>query len=148
MTDTLVIGEDLFDPEAESPDLTQADPISEAVGSTGYVARYVLDGCEQHFADGFRLGTERFDRFYYEAGLLIDVLDGDSEVERRGQRKAKRCAFKAQWCADHGHRYVALTDVHDVELIAAQLRPAPALTPSSEPKPAVARRGRPPKAAA
>jgi hypothetical protein len=148
MTDTLVIGEDLFDPEAESPDLTQADPISEAVGSTGYVARYVLDGCEQHFDDGFRLAPERFDRFYYEAGLLIDVLDGASEVERQGQRMAKRCAFKTQWCAEHGHRYVALTDVHDAEAIGAQLCPAPVSKPSSEPTVVAARRGRPPKAAA
>jgi hypothetical protein len=72
--------------------------------------------------------------------VLIDILTGDAPQEQAEEREAKRCAFKAQWCAENGYQYVVLTD----ELLADPFGLEDLL---ARPSPSQARRSRRPSPA-
>lgn len=138
----LVIGEDFYEDaedRVERTDLSAADPISLAVGTPGYMERYMVQECIMRFGD--MIGEpEEFDRYYFPPGtgyegpapLLIDILNADDLAT---DREEKHVEFKTQWCAERKVRYALLTD-EDLLLAPAALRgklmgeePAPAAEP-------------------
>ena len=116
---------DLDDNEYELEDEARytpdADPVSVAVGSAGYLSRHVVDECREEFPES-RVSRfpETFDRFYWEPSpLLVDILDDGSPAQVKEERERKRVEFKTAWCAEHGWRYLALTatDAQDAQLV-------------------------------
>jgi hypothetical protein len=93
--------------------LLEVDPISEGIGSPGFVSRYEVSECRQPSQAGslVRYFPERFDRFYFQPiRLLVDLVqDGSPEVLRRG-RASKHCDFKAEWCAKNDWRYIVVPE--------------------------------------
>lgn len=113
-----VIGEDMFDDDdGFVPVIGEADPLSTLLGSKVFVSDYVIDGCFQKFPDGTWIEPERFDRFYYEIGLVVDVVTDEDVGEQAQSATAKHYSFKTKWCADNDQRYAMVTwrDVLDPE---------------------------------
>lgn len=118
------------------------DALTQATGAGWYATRWTVNECRQGRAGSTTTGfPERFDRFYPHAAggpLLVDVLVGDQDM-RSEQRRSKHVAFKLDWCAENGRRYLALSegDSIDVErcraLIAALSEPT---VPDAQPEPA------------
>lgn len=114
--DEVVIGQDLYADDPSSYDdggstsVPITDPVSDAVGSPGYMQHFILDGCIREFADGTWREPERFDRFYFVpqvpdydglAPLLIDVIVGDSPEQKRACVEQLHVDFKRQWIANN-----------------------------------------------
>jgi len=133
---TLVDGYDFFDGDDADPDDSSysdpGDPISQAVGTPGFMSNHVVGECVQHLAEGATTEPEEFDRYYFPpqeipnydgpAPLLIDVLTGLTPEEMAQEQEDKHTAFKADWCRSHGVRYVVLSDSEDMFLSPEQLR--------------------------
>jgi hypothetical protein len=115
---------------------TPPDEISQGVDGSWYATDYTLDECRPVYPGSAIVAyPERFDRFYMRSSvgpLLIDVLAGDGD-QMEAQRARKHVAFKEQWCAEHGRRYLAL---EEADLSADKIRALLAGTP--DPVPAVA----------
>lgn len=127
-----VDGHDFYPPDGEDSSYQEpADPISEAVGTAGYMSAHVVSECKQHVAEGAFTEPCEFDRFYFPpqdptyagpAPVLIDILEGVTPEELEQARRDHDCAFKADWCRANGIRYVVLTDSEDLFLSPEQLR--------------------------
>lgn len=130
----LVIGEDFYDDDPDPQDSSYrdtGDPISQAVGSPGYMSAHVVGECYQELADGSQTEPEEFDRYYFPpqvegyegpAPVLIDVIETGSPEEEAQERLDKHVDFKTQWCREHDVNYCVLSDTEDMLLAPEQLR--------------------------
>lgn len=89
------------------------DGLTLAAGTHWYATRWVVNECRLRIGASTTTGfPERFDRFYPQAKggpLLVDILTGDRSM-RAEQERAKHVQFKRAWCAEHGHRYLVVTE--------------------------------------
>jgi hypothetical protein len=129
----LVIGEDLYDePDPEDSSYRgEVDPISAAVGTSGFMGNHIVQACYFQTAEGATTEPEEFDRYYFAPGdrpyegpapVLIDILAGDDPELAAREHDEKHVDFKAQWCREHGVRYVVLADTDDMLLSTTELR--------------------------
>jgi hypothetical protein len=140
----LVIGEDFYDDDPDPQDSTYrdtGDPISQAVGSPGYMSAHVVGECFQGLGDGSQTEPEEFDRYYFPpqvenyvgpAPVLIDMIEAGDPAEEQQQRLDKHIDFKTRWCREHNVNYVVLSDTEDMMLSPEQLRAR--LTPGATPE--------------
>lgn len=95
------------------PDVWTDDPICVAMGATGFVQNYMVRECVETFeSTPATRSPDRFDRFYFQTEhgpILVDILD-DYDGRLDESRRAKHCAFKEQWCAENGRRYLPLPE--------------------------------------
>jgi hypothetical protein len=89
------------------------DPITDALGATGFVDRYTLDECVERFEETRAARfPETFDRYYFDGDhgrVLIDVLQDSTSEQLAEERLRKHVAFKTAWCAEHPtFRYLPL----------------------------------------
>jgi hypothetical protein len=130
----LTIGEDFYDDEPDPNDSTYkdtGDPISAAVGTAGFMERHMVQDCRIVTPDGASTEPEEFERYYFPPGdrpydgpapILIDILHSDDPGVQEEERAEKNVAFKTQWCAEQGIRYVVLHDTDDTLLSTQDLR--------------------------
>lgn len=130
----LVDGYDFYDDDPDPNDssyIDKGDPISQAVGTAGYMSAHVVGECLRSFDDGSQTEPEEFDRYYFPpqnpdydgpAPVLIDILEGTTPEEHRQEREDKHVQFKTEWCHAHGVSYVVLTDTEDLFLSPDMLR--------------------------
>lgn len=130
----LVDGHDFYDDDPNPNDssyIDKGDPISQAVGTAGYMSAHVVGECLRSFDDGSQTEPEEFDRYYFPpqdpeyagpAPVLIDVLMGATPDEQKQEREDKHVAFKTDWCRSRDVKYVVLTDTEDLFLSPEQLR--------------------------
>lgn len=117
-----------------------ADPITDALGASGFVDRYTLDDCVERFDETHAARfPEMFDRFYFDGPhgrVLLDIVADGSQDERAEAEIRKHTGFKAQWCEQHDDwRYVvipesALLDLTELRCLLTG-RPAPRVSRSA-----------------
>lgn len=142
---TLVVGQDFFDDDPDPADSSykdKGDPISQAVGTPGYMANHVVGECFREMPDGSRTEPPEFDRFYFPpqdlaydgpAPVLIDVLQGMTPEEQATEREDKETLFKTEWCRSHNVSYIVLVETEDTFLSPDALRAR--IEGSDDPKP-------------
>lgn len=91
-----------------------ADPISTVVGSPLYSAHHRFSDLRMDVMASGALGVSRF---YFQAGVVVDIV----EHPRRFQAEIAR---KRAYCKAHELRYVLVTDAFDDESVREQLQPA------------------------
>jgi hypothetical protein len=101
-----------------------SDPISTVVGSPLYSAHHRFPDLRMDVMASGALGVSRF---YFQAGVVVDII----EHPRRFQAEIAR---KRQYCKEHGLRYVLVTDAFDDEGVRKQLEPARVRPTGSRPR--------------
>lgn len=120
-----------YEMDDEPRSIAPTDPVGDALGAVGYLQHHTLQDCVERFANGegaISRYPEIFDRLYFqtpEGPTLVDIIDDPDPETEKTNRLRKHVAFKEQWCAEKGRRYLALPSsaCGDVERVRVLLEP-------------------------